>query len=320
VGHDPEFCQFAVSVGDPQRMLGWYRGVFGFLAAGSRPIGGADLAGIQGLPPDPATKAHIYWLLDQQDAFQLELFAYEKPAPRPRRSDAARNDVGYTTIGFHVDDFDAALARAVAHGSPPLTPPLGVAGARRACIRDPEGGLVEVMEDDPRSSNPLERRVRSDVPVVVRYITASVPDLDRARRFWVDVVGLRPGAEDDLHRREHESLWGLARAARRSLVLWGGDVALELVEYQRPRGRSRPAGYRISDLGFVNVAVGGHDAHVYEAVKARTRAAAYNHNLERAADDVRAVYVDDDQGFSLELLFRSRETSDSAGFVPVVDA
>ena len=50
-----------------------------------------------------------------------------------------------------------ALERAVASGTPPLSDPLGEPGARRACVRDPDGVLIELMEDDPRAPEPRER-------------------------------------------------------------------------------------------------------------------------------------------------------------------
>jgi len=54
-------------------------------------------------------------------------------------------------------------------------------GTRRVCVRDPEGVLLELMEDDPRlPSTPL--RARPEVPVAVRSVTLSVPDLDRHGR------------------------------------------------------------------------------------------------------------------------------------------
>jgi hypothetical protein len=98
-------------------------------------------------------------------------------------------------------------------------------------------------------------------------------------------------------------------------VLWGGDVALELVEHAG--ARPWPVGYRISDQGIVNVAVGGPDLAGYEDVLRRTRAAGYIHHAEGDFGGARAVYVEDDGGFSLELLYRSRETSASAGFEPI---
>ena len=303
-------CQIALSAVDGRRTQAWYRDVLGLLPASGASMGGERLAQIQGLPE---AEAEVLWLCDRQYFFQLEIFEYARPAPRPLLPDRRPNDIGYTTIGIHVDDLDGALERAAAAGSPPLTEPLGEAGERRACVRDPDGVLVELMEDDPRERG-TDRRVR-DAASVVRSVTASVRSIDAARRFWVDAVGLAQ-ASAPLHGMEHERLWGLDGATRKAHVLWGNDVALELVEYVDPRGRDWPAGYRISDQGIVNVAVGGPDGEAWERAVELTRAGGYHHNVLTEFPGVRVVYVDDDQGFSVELLHNSSDNLARGGWEP----
>ncbi len=309
----PALCQIALSTRDLDVSLRWYQEVFGFLPAGRREGGGERIARLQGLPE---SEFEIAWLVDRQTYFQLELFRFTKPEPRPRPATRNQRDIGYTTIGIHVDAFDEALARLAVCGSPTLTGPVGPPGSRRVCASDPNGILVELMEDDPRQPG-VERRTRPDVPSVIRSVTASVPDLERSRRFWVDGVGLIETPQTQLHGPEHEALWGLDGSERETLVLWGSDVLLELVEYVAPRGNDWPAGYRISDVGIVNVAVGGPDLTVYEQTARRTREAGYRQHVEGEFSGARAVYVDDDQGFSLELLYRSAETAHLAGFEPL---
>jgi short-subunit dehydrogenase/catechol 2,3-dioxygenase-like lactoylglutathione lyase family enzyme len=211
-------------------------------------------------------------------------------------------DIGYTTIAFSVDHLDAALERAQLAGSPPLTDPIGDAGERRACLRDPDGVLVELMEDDPRA--PAQRaRPRAEVSGVARAVTLSVPDLERSRRFFGDVLGLSEATGLELHRAEHEALWGLEGAKAQRIALWADDMLVELVSYEDPAGRPRPEGYRISDLGLLNVAFGFRDRAGFEAACRRCREAGHEGNgppLRLGAWSV--IYVNDDQGFSVELL------------------
>jgi catechol 2,3-dioxygenase-like lactoylglutathione lyase family enzyme len=286
----PPICQVALSVFDLERTVGWYRRGLGFLPAGGRRGGGPVVARLQGLA---SSSFEVAWLVDRQACFQLEIFRFDDPVPRPRPR--AAHDIGYAMLAIHVDDLDRTLERLALEGSRPIEATAGGPGARRALVADPDGVRVALIEDDPREPG-VERRIRPDCPSVLRSVTLSVPDLARARRFWCDTVGLR--------------------ADERGL-LWGQDIALELVEHTSPRGRDWPAGYRISDQGIVNVAIGGPDLAAYEAVLARTRAAGYRHHPEADLPGARAVYLEDDQGFSVELLYRSAETAATAGFVPL---
>ena len=145
---------------------------------------------VQGVPRAAST---CWWLVDRQDLFQIELFEFRSPLVRSLPRDWRPCDIGYTTISFWVADLDATLERATASGTPPLSDPLGEPGARRACLRDPDGVLVELMEDDPRAPEPRERP-RPGVGAVARSVTLSVPDLERSRRVFVDVLGLEPAS------------------------------------------------------------------------------------------------------------------------------
>jgi catechol 2,3-dioxygenase-like lactoylglutathione lyase family enzyme len=303
---DRLLCQIAISVSDVQRSQRWYRDVFGYQESGGTTmfiplLGSAD---IQGLPQ--ATSV-CWWLMDRQDFFQLELFEFSKPTPRPLPADWRPCDVGYSTIGIHVADFDATLARLARRQVPLLSDPVGAAGSRRVCVRDPDGVLLEVMEDDPRSGEPRARP--HDVPVATRFVTLSVPDLDEARRTWVDVLGLDVVDDVVLHTPEHERMWGLAGAARETLLLRAGDVFVEVVLYTDPVGRPWPEGYRISDHGLLNVALGFRSLAEQQELVQRCIAAGITPNTTKPTLIKKywyASYVNDPLGFSIELLYHAR--------------
>jgi catechol 2,3-dioxygenase-like lactoylglutathione lyase family enzyme len=309
----PSLCQIALSVEDLERSHEWYAEGLGLLPAGGQRISGPALAPLMDLPE---VEAEIQWLVDGQDRFQLELFRFERPLGRPRPDGWRPSDVGYSAFAVHVPDYEDALARVAALGSPPLSEPIGPAGARRACVADPAGVLVELMEDDPRG--PVAReRVRPGVPVV-RGVRLSVADLHRARRFWEATLGLAPATGDAPHGPEHEALWGLSDARRDVVALWACDVAVELACYADPAPRDRPADHRLCDLGILNVALGGPDEQAYAAAVASTREGGYHHNAEIVRPPhVAATYLVDDQGFSLELLYSSREAARRGGFEPL---
>lgn len=297
----PPLCQIAFSVTDLARTHRWYQDVFGFVpAGGTRLFRGPIASRVQGLPGAAST---CWWLVDRKKFFQLEMFEFESPPVRPLPAERRLCDTGYAMVGMHVADFDATLQRLASHKAPLLSPPVGPAGQRRVCVRDPEGVVLEVMEDDPCATfhRPHER---PEVPVSAASVTLSVPDLDRSRRFFVDTLGLPVLDGLRLHGPEHEVMWGLPGARRSALVLRAGDSVLELVQYHDPAGKPWPEGYRISDQGLLNIALGFRSKAAFDDAYARCVAAGYQGNWRPFNLGAWAVvYVNDEQGFSVELLF-----------------
>ena len=303
-------CQVAFSVADLETTSAWYRDVFGLVPAGGARFSGPAIERLQGLP---GATSRARWLVDLQDFFQLELFCFEEPAPRRFAQTRSPADIGYSALGIHASDFDQALARLGEAATPVLDG--GRAGRRRAVARDPDGVLVELMEDRPRSGGPATRR-RPEVQAEVVYVRASVPDLERSVRFFAGVTGLSPLAEPIIHAEADEALWGLAGARRLAAELHSDGPVLELVQYLRPAGRDRPADYRISDLGLLNVAFGSRDLARYQTAKGRLIELGHRTNEEMRLDFAATVYGEDDQGFSVELLYLKTGSEGLAGFEP----
>lgn len=306
--------QIAMSVTDLRRTHQWYIDVFGFATGGGTEMfKGWATEKVQGVPGAATT---CWWLIDQQDYFQLELFQFHRPAARPLPTDWTPADIGYSTIGIHVRDFDATLARAAAFGADPLSMPLGAPGERRVCLRDPEGVLIEILEQDIRAAR-MRERPRPELPSVVRFVTASVPDLARSRAFFVDGLGLEVAEDLSLHQSAHEALWGLEGAERRSLVLWANDMLVELVEYTSPRGRPWPPNYYISDQGLLNIAFGYRSrSELNKALRAAEAAGARPNWRVLDLLNWGVVYVNDEQGFSVELLYVRPYWDRPMGFLP----
>jgi short-subunit dehydrogenase/catechol 2,3-dioxygenase-like lactoylglutathione lyase family enzyme len=306
--------QIALSVSDVRRSQRWYREVLGLEPGGGTNLFAGPLSSmVQGIPRAAST---CWWLVDRQDLFQVELFEFRSPLVRGLPPGWRPCDVGYTTVSFWVDDLDAAVERARDAGGGPLTDPIGEPGERRVCLRDPDGVPVELMEDDPRSAAP-RRRPRADLGAVARAVTLSVPELERSRRFFVDVLGLPVAEGLELHRPEHEALWGLDGAKRERVCLWADDFLVELVAYADPPGKPWPDGYRISDLGLLNIAFGFRDRSEFDQACRRCAEAGVQGNgppLRLGAWSV--VYVNDDQGFSVELLHVEPWYEGQMGFRP----
>jgi catechol 2,3-dioxygenase-like lactoylglutathione lyase family enzyme len=312
----PSISQVSFSVLNLDRTRGWYRDMLGFL-----PSGGTDSFGniigswVQGLPN---TDVRTKWMVDRQEFMQLEMFQFASPVPKPRPKDRRANDTGYMMLGLHVSDFDSRLTRLKNAGVLPLTTPLGAPGFRRVCIQDPEGNLIELMEDDPQPDGaPPRPRPRPNVPVVLRSMSLSVPNIEQSRRFFVDTLLCRESTAFTLHGPEHEELWGLKGATADKLLLWAGDFLIELRQYASPKGRSWPDGYRISDQGFVNIAFGFRTRETFKNVAQRLEDSGYRGNSPPIhLFDWGVQYVNDDQCFSVELLFVEPEADKQMGFVP----
>jgi catechol 2,3-dioxygenase-like lactoylglutathione lyase family enzyme len=319
--------QVSISTIDVQRSRRWYVEMFGFAPSGrmgpellledgegkGQAEGSPDLAAIQGIPG--AAISEILWMVDQQDFFQFELFEYKTPEVKLRRDGWRPCDIGYTMVGLHVADFDAVLDRLKRAGSWPLTAPMGEPGARRICVYDSDGVLLELMEADSRTPTPVARP-RHEIPVAARSITLSVPDLDRSRRFFVDTLGLRQAGADLLHQPAHEALWGLEGATREVALLYAGDFWVELVQYRQPLGAPWPVGYQISDQGLFNVGLGSRDRNRFEQVRDAVADAGYVLHADHPQQFLDVRYLVDDQGFSVQLNYNGEEMDQRLGFVP----
>jgi catechol 2,3-dioxygenase-like lactoylglutathione lyase family enzyme/uncharacterized protein YndB with AHSA1/START domain len=307
--------QIAFSVLDLRRSEAWFREGCGLLPAGGsrRMMRGPIAARVQGLPGAAST---CWWLVGRNPWVQLELFQFERPMARLMPHDFRPCDTGYTRIGLWVEDFDATLARLARLDTNPLTVPIGDKGARRACVRSPDGVFVELMEADPLPAAPGPGR--AGCATAVRSVTLSVPDLDGTVAFFGSALGL-PRAANALHGPEHESLWGLAGARTRSAVFAAGDVLVEAVQYLDPPGKPWPEGYRISDQGILNIAFGARSRREHVEVFDRALASGARPNCKPFhLPGAGVVYVNDSQGFSVEFLWLKPGRSDRDwGFEPL---
>jgi catechol 2,3-dioxygenase-like lactoylglutathione lyase family enzyme len=278
------------------------------------PPDGPDIGGIQGLP---GASVQILWAVDQQDFFQLEFFEYREPSSTPLRSDWRACDIGYTRVGIHVADFDATLKRLGEIGTSPLTAPIGRSGQRRVCVRDPDGVILELMEDSPPTPSPVVI-ARPELSAQTRSVTISVPDLARSARFFRDILGMRPAPSQTLHTADHEQLWGLEGARAEVELLWSGNFWVELVQYHAPLGTPRSVDYRISDQGIINLALGSRSHDSFRRIRDAVLADGHVAHDHYADEGVDAQYIEDDQGFSVELLGLDRSVDPAVGFTPAV--
>jgi hypothetical protein len=243
-----KLMQIGLNTSDMAGTLRLLSEVCGFANAGGQILWGPAIR-VQGL--QPSDRALMWWLLGRREGMQLELFHHTSPPQRPLRADWRPNDLGWVRFGVAVADFDTALAALASNGITPLADPVVRYGLRRVSFREPYiGCVIELLEDGPETFWTTGGDTR--LPVIV-YATSSVSDIVSARHHYEQVLGMTIEDIDRLHGAGDEACWGLGGAERDGFLAHLGDVRLEIVAYRTPLGRPKPADYRTSDQGIVNV-------------------------------------------------------------------
>ena len=109
-----------------------------------------DALGMTEIPRPPTFEAPGAWLAIN-DEQQLHLIGEGEPGRTREMNppwDPAEIAIGYANhLALHVDDLDAALERARAHGAEPVGEVFARGdGVRRTFITDPDGHVIELME------------------------------------------------------------------------------------------------------------------------------------------------------------------------------
>jgi catechol 2,3-dioxygenase-like lactoylglutathione lyase family enzyme len=305
-----KLIQIGMNTADMPATLELFTEAFGFKNAGSQVILGS-LIQIQGL--DTSARALMWWLVGAQPRLQLEFFHHTKPAQRALRADWTPADHGWTRFGIAVERFDRALEEMAKRGITPIAGVTSVQGLRRCAFRDPAiGAIVEVMEDGDALRAPVGRKAG---PALV-YAASSVSDLEAAKAFYTNVLQLPLAPHVALHPADADALWGLKGARSESFVVDAGGVFLEIVQYASPLGRPRPADYRTSDQGVVNVALGALDKPPIEAAFKRLADAGHRPPYLVDVGDLLAGYIiDPEREVELAVIPESLEVA--LGFAPI---
>lgn len=297
--------QIAFAVLDLRRTEAWWRKGLGFLPAGGNRLlfRGPVTAMIQRIRGLAMT---CWCVVGRSPWAQIEMFQYESPHSALMPPNYRACDLGYSRCGVWVADFDAALANLAAQGSIALAPPLGAFGQRRACVRNPDGVFVEIMEADPLPQ--AHSQGRMDCPVAIRSVTLSTPDLEKTTAFLTQGLGMHV-SDIVLHDDADEAIWNLegARCTRRVFIGGSGKetMLLEAVQYHDPHGQPFPADYRLCDQRILNVAFGDPSGPAgLRAMRRQALAAGATPNCPHIQMGVAGcVYVQDPLGFSFEFMW-----------------
>lgn len=133
------------TVSDLDRSVAFFTEALGFALLHRGPRDSAMIARVVGVPGADIEVAYV-----QGPGHRLELIEYKAPGDRGR-VESRPCDAGFAHVAFDVDDIDAALAAAAAHGVEPLSEPQDLhtgpnKGGRVVYTRDPDGVTVEFIQ------------------------------------------------------------------------------------------------------------------------------------------------------------------------------
>lgn len=291
-----EIIQVGINTSDIAGSLRLYAEAFGFENGGGQALWGETLK-VHGL--DPGDRALMWWMVGGQKFCQLEFFHHSKPGQRPMPEDWRPCDIGWVRIGLEVADLERA-ADILTRDAIPI---LG-RSERGLAFRDPFAGIVVEVVERREVSGPH-----------LRYAAASVSDLDAALLYYRDILGLSIAPLESLHVAEDEALWGLDSARREGFIASAGGRHLEILRYDEPVARPRPADYRICDQGIMNVALGSRSREEVEVLLARLEGAGYHPPSIFRMDEVLAAYIVDPER-EIELAAIPESMDKAVGFEP----
>jgi catechol 2,3-dioxygenase-like lactoylglutathione lyase family enzyme len=142
----------------------------------------------------------------------------------------------------------------------------------------------------------------------VDSVAIPVRDMDRAVRFYTDVLTFRQVDDREVAGSDYEHYYGVFGARVRIVRLALGTEAIELTQFLAPHGRPLPADSRSNDRWFQHVAIIVSDMdRAYAALRAHgaDHASTGPQTLpawNRDAGGIRAFYFRDPDGNHLEVL------------------
>jgi catechol 2,3-dioxygenase-like lactoylglutathione lyase family enzyme len=150
---------------------------------------------------------------------------------------------------------------------------------------------------------------RAPLPVAaVETVGFTVADMDRSIAFYRDVLGFVPVSDTSVSGRPFELLTGVFGAHARIVRMRLGDEAIELTEFDAPRGRPFPDDLQPNDHAFQHIAIIVRDM---DRAYARLRAHGVEHastapqrlpDWNPGAGGIRAFYFRDPDRHFLEIL------------------
>ena len=296
--------QIAIVASDGERSCNFYASVFGMSHIfGTTAFRGELAEKVQGLSNAASSTD---WLIDDRERFQLEIFEFESPLPRPLTSDHCISDEGYNRIIIAVRSVQDIQRKAIAAGGTLLSLPVDAneLQAAHGLLKDPDGILLEIVEAPDLLP---EGRIARMVGLGITTLDMETTEQDMCKGF-----GFAPCSDVF----DNAVLWSESGRLMQSQTLQLEDMYLVVSQYRD--ARPRPEDYRLSDIGVMNFAIFFRDQAELVTCYETTCQLGMRSNVEPIlrGPDAAITYNNDRQGMSVEMIFMKRKLWGLYGFSP----
>ena len=286
----PSVNQIAICTDDLEATSMFYAELFNLPRVGGTLFKGPVTESVTGLS---GAQMSAGWLMDDRDFFQFEMFQYHTPSPKAFGERRNPWDIGYSRIALEVNDLDAFHKRCTQRTVNGLSAIKPIAGRSFFVLRGPNNVLIEVGQTAVAIPNSYGARFAG--------VALNVPDLEIAMQSFHRAIGCPVLSTSPA---DKGLLWDEAPSAKRSALLDGGTVWLELNEYANNKSAAWPENYRICDFGQQNVAFGSREGAGIKALYQRMVDGGFRPNtpLVSSMGQVQLTYLNDPQAFNVEIL------------------
>jgi catechol 2,3-dioxygenase-like lactoylglutathione lyase family enzyme len=263
----------AVSVGDMQRSLAFYREVLEFQLVSDTEIAGDEVEHLYGV-----FGARVRVVRLRLGTEYLELEQFLAPGGRAMPADSRGNDRWFQHVAIIVSDMDRAYAQLREHGAqhassgPQLLPAWNAAagGISAFYFRDPDGHFLEVLHFPPGKGNPRWQDSSGRLFLGIDHTAIVVASTEDSLRYYRDGLGLRVAGASENYGPEQERLNNVFGARLRITALRAAaGPGIELLEYLAPRtGRPLPPDTQANDLWSWHITLRGAVAAADQVARA----------------------------------------------------
>jgi catechol 2,3-dioxygenase-like lactoylglutathione lyase family enzyme len=140
----------------------------------------------------------------------------------------------------------------------------------------------------------------------VAHVAVSTSNLERLRKFYLDVLGFEPVAEGEWNPDTAlgpiaDSIIGLKKSAAKMAMVSKGGMIIEMFEYSSPEPKPIPADWRVCDHGYTHIALRVEDIDAeYERLR-KAGMTFFAPPPKKAFAGIKAVYGLDPEGHLIEL-------------------